>query len=504
MRLFLLLILSGLLTYAIVRRSVSQMTRTPIWLLWSVLMAPPLLTGAIMTWGKNIPTIPIAIAICLVCWGLYWRLLDLGRQQPQPIRGETAIVEPTNSSSGSESEGSGEKTPIRPIDSEEEATLRTCFPWNIFFLERIEYRPQAVLCRGKLRANSELAYQTIEQNVKNLFGDRFLVLFQTSLSTGKPFFAIVPNPQLEEIGHPAHRWTEYTIAILLLLLTFLPTTFFGAALARLGMRLDRTDVIDIIISGLPYALSLIGILAARDLVRYVVARFYRISTTLPYFIPLPFFPGTFGALVQLRSPIPHRQAVFDLGFASSVVGIIVTLPLLIWGLSQSTTMTLTKPSSIFSFQSFDPRFSLLLSLLSKVILGEAFTTAQGIVLHPVAIAAYIGLLIITINLMPLRRFDGGYIVHAMFGQKPSVAIGQLSKIILLLLGLIRFKASGFVTTDLLFLSIVVSLIPAIDEPALNDVSDLNNWRDALGILALSILVLTIVPIPPVLMQLLGI
>jgi membrane-associated protease RseP (regulator of RpoE activity) len=159
---------------------------------------------------------------------------------------------------------------------------------------------------------------------------------------------------------------------------------------------------------------------------------------------------------------------------------------------------------LFSFQSFDPRFSLLISCLSKAVLGDGFTTAQGIVLHPVAIAAYVGLLIVTINLLPLRRLDGGYIVHAMFGQKPSVAIGQLSKIIFLLLGLLRFKASGFVSTDLLFLSIVVSLIPAIDEPALNDVSELNNWRDGLGIFALTILVLTLLPIPPVLMNVLGI
>jgi hypothetical protein len=249
MRLFLLLILSGILTYAIVRRSVGQMTRTPIWLLWSVLMTPIVSTVGMMAWGKNIPTVPIAVAICLVCWGVYWRLLDLGREQPQTIRGETPIVEPTNANAPTESEGSGEKTPIRPIDTEEEAILRTCFPWNIFFLERIEYRPQAVLCRGKLRTNSDLAYNTIEENVKKIFGDRFLVLFQTSLSTGKPFFAIVPNPQLAEIGKPIHRWFEYAIALLLLCLTLIPTTVFGAALARLGMRLDGNDFIDIAISG---------------------------------------------------------------------------------------------------------------------------------------------------------------------------------------------------------------------------------------------------------------
>jgi membrane-associated protease RseP (regulator of RpoE activity) len=106
--------------------------------------------------------------------------------------------------------------------------------------------------------------------------------------------------------------------------------------------------------------------------------------------------------------------------------------------------------------------------------------------------------------MPLRRLDGGYIVHAMFGQKSSAIVSQLSKIILVIVGLIRFRTSGVGHTDLLLLAIVISLIPAIDEPALNDVSELNNWRDALGVLMIGILVLTLIPVPAILIQFLGI
>jgi hypothetical protein len=106
--------------------------------------------------------------------------------------------------------------------------------------------------------------------------------------------------------------------------------------------------------------------------------------------------------------------------------------------------------------------------------------------------------------MPLRRMAGGHIVHAMFGQKPSAIVSQFSKVILLILGFIRFKASGFGNTDLLFLAIVISLIPAIDEPALNDVSELNNWRDALGILMLAITLSIVIPVPTALLQVLGI
>jgi membrane-associated protease RseP (regulator of RpoE activity) len=499
-----ILILSGLLTYVILSRTVGQITSVPIWILWAILMTPPLLTGATFTWSKQIPPLPLALLVCAICWFLYWRLLDWGRQKPRSLTdNETAqlpaavidlpILPPP------ELVQVEEVPTVRPIEPEEEATLKTCFAWNVFFLEKIEYRPQAVLCRGKLRTDADSAYAKIKHNIEDLFGDRFFILFQYSLSTGKPFFALVPRPQQTLITR-SRRWLDYAVAIALFLLTLVPTTYFGAALARL----TKGDIGEIIRAGLPYALTIILILGIRDIGRYFVAKFYRIDTTLPYFIPLPFLPGTYGCIVQLRSPIPDRKAVFDLGFIASILGIVIAVPLLVWGLTQSETVPLDLKSTLFSFHAFNPRFSLLMTLLSKLALGSQFVAERAINLHNVAIAAYISLLIITINLMPLRRLDGGYIVHAMFGQKPSAIISQLSKVILLILGFIRFRASGFGNTDLLFLAIVISLIPAIDEPALNDVSELNNWRDALGVMVLAILVLTLIPVPAVLMQFLDI
>ncbi len=495
MWLSLLFVLSllGILTYIVLHQTVSRLTAVPLWLLWVVLMTPPVLTGAAVALGKQIPTFPIAVLVCSICWFAYWRLLDWGRPKPrsQPFDSPSELPAPAPVTEPVSS--------VRPIEPEEEAILRTCFAWNVFFLEKIEYRPQAVLCRGKLRTNSDTAYTTIARNVEELFGDRFFILFQYSLSTGKPFFALVPRPQATQIT-VSRRWLEYTIALFLLCSTLFPTTYFGAALARF----KSGSLSDLLQAGLPYALSIVTILGVRDLGRYLVARCYRIDTNLPYFIPLPFPPGTYGCLVQIRSPIPNRKAVFDLGFTASFLGLAIAIPLSIWGLTQSAIVPIDLKASLFSFHAFNPRFSLLMAILSKLALGSRFTADSAIDLHGVAIAAYISLLIITINLMPLRRFDGGYIVHAMFGQKPSAIVGQLSKIALLIVGFIRFKASGFENRDLLFLALVVSLIPAIDEPALNDVSELNNWRDALGISILAILVLMLLPVPAVMMEFLGI
>jgi membrane-associated protease RseP (regulator of RpoE activity) len=508
-----ILILSGILTYIILARTVSQLTAVPLWILWAILMIPPILTGATVTWSKQIPPLPALIIGCSMCWLLYWRLLDWGRSktrslakplEPRILGESTAEVtqDPPDLLPTAESilpEGLESAIAIRPIELEEEAILRTCFAWNVFFLEKIEYRPQAVLCRGKLRSDPDNAYATIAENIQELFGDRFFILFQYSLSTGKPFFALVPRPQFTQITR-SRRWLDWAISFVLLLVTLIPTTYFGAALARL----PKGSISDIIQAGLPYAASIILSLGIRDFGRYLVARFYQIETTLPYFIPLPFLPGTYGCLVQLRSPIPNRKAVFDLGFVAAILGLAVSIPLLIWGLSQSATVPLDLKSNLLSFHALDPRFSILMTLLAKLALGSEFVADRAIDLNNVAIAAYISLLIIAINLMPLRRLDGGYIVHAMFGQKPSAIVSQLSKIVLVILGIIRMRASEFGNTDLLFLAIVVSLIPAIDEPALNDVSELNNWRDALGIVILAILIFTLIPVPSMLTQILGV
>ncbi len=510
-----ILSLSGIFTYVILRQTLSQLITVPLWLLWLVLMTPPALTGATIASGIQIPPLPFALVVCGVCWSIYWRLIaggagqnsHLSRQKPPKVDADSPEERLRQRTSNltenlpvSEPELVEATSSVRPIDTAEEATLRTCFAWNIFFLEKIEYRPQAVLCRGKLRTDCDTAYTTVVQNVERLFGDRFFILFQYSLSTGKPFFALVPNSPLPKI--PSYQlWLERAIGLLLLCLTLISTTYFGAALVHAH---TTGEIGEIIQAGLPYGLGIVASLGIRDVGRYLVAGFYRIERTFPYFIPLPFLPGTFGCLVQLRSPIPNRKAVFDLGFVSASLGLAVAVPLLLWGLAHSQVVPIDPKATLFNFHAIDPRFSLMFAVLSKLALGDKFGADGAIDLHLVAIAAYLSLLILTIDLMPLRRMAGGHIVHAMFGQKPSAIVSQFSKVILLILGFIRFKASGFSNTDLLFLAIVISLIPAIDEPALNDVSELNNWRDALGILMLAITLSIVIPVPTALLQVLGI
>ena len=485
---WLLIILLGLITYFIVKRSVASITKTPVWLLWLVMMTPALIWSVWIGVNGQTKQMPPALmwGPFVLCPLLYWLLIQWGRRDfSEPGTKETQATTQGGITNPTVPVVKEEST-LRPISKQEETELRNCFPWGVYYLQNVEYRPQAVLCRGKLRTNPESAYKTVRENIEAEFGDRFFVIFQESLN-GTPFFALVPNPQAQpKQGRANEPVTRPVLALGLLLITLFTTTVAGAQLGGVSAKQLQADS-SVLLQGLPYALALMTILSIHELGHYLAARFYKVRTTLPYFMPIPFFLGTFGAFIQMRSPIPNRKALFDVGIAGPLAGFIVTLPFLIWGLAHSDVVPLSEASRIFNFESLNPRFSLLLTLLGKLALGSQFTAQTAIKLHPVAIAGYVGLIVTALNLIPVGQLDGGHIVHAMFGQRTGAAIGQITRLLVLLLALLE--------KDLLLWAIILLFMPVADEPALNDVSELDNWRDFWGILALVILVSIVLPAP---------
>jgi membrane-associated protease RseP (regulator of RpoE activity) len=509
----LLLFLLGLITYFIVQR-LSSVTRTPTWLLWLVVMTPAFIwNGWVLVKGNEKPPPELFLIPFVVCLVLYWFLIQWGRISPPPAVNSSAAQEAGPLTGGTTESPSDSSSP-RPIDKAEEASLQNCFPWSVYYLQNIEYRPQAVICRGQLRSKPEVAYQTVQENVEERFGDRFYLVFQEGVND-KPFFVLVPNPRsrnssngdprslakpdarnssdaAQKSNRPAkERVTRPFLAAGLLLATFLTTMMAWSELTT-----DKSFQFSwsTLAYGLPYSLALMAILGVHELGHYLMARRYKIQATLPYFIPvipIQIFPyGTFGAFIQIRSPIPHRRALFDVGIAGPLSGFVVALPLLLWGLANSDVVPPPPKPEMFNFQALDPSFSLLLALLSKLALGGELTPESVIKLHPVAVASCLGIVVTAINLMPVGQLDGGHIVHAMFGQRAGAAIGQVSRLLLLLL--------SFAQPHLMPWAIFLFLMPAVDEPALNDVTELDNRRDLWGLLALALLLLIILPAPPML------
>lgn len=485
MEMWLLLGILGGFTYFIVKRSVAKITTTPIWLIWLVLMTPALIwTGWTLIYGEDTP-MPAFLLIgpFVICPFLYWWLVQLGRVTPQespPSPPETANLVLENI------DNPAPKSDLKPITAEEEKSLRDCFPWGVYYLQNIDYRPQAILCRGKLRAVPEEAYQVIKNNVEKVFGDRFLLLFQESFQ-GQPFFALVANPwQQKTETIETEKVTRPLLALGLLLLTILTTTVVGEGLSGItAQQLENNS--SLLLQGLPYSLGLIAILGLHEFSHYFTAVKYKIKTTLPYFIPFPFFLGTFGAFIQMRSPVPTRKALFDVAVAGPLGGIIIAIPLLFWGLSLSEIVPLTDQSSLLNFQALNPQFSFLLSIVAKLALGSDLIAGKAIHLHPLAVAGYVGIIVTALNLMPVGQLDGGHIVHAMYGQKTAIIIGQLTRLFMFILALVQ--------PDFLLWAIILLLMPVSDQPALNDVTELDNKRDLLGLFSLALLLSILLPLP---------
>ncbi len=204
-------------------------------------------------------------------------------------------------------------------------------------------------------------------------------------------------------------------------------------------------------------------------------------------------------LLSRCGPTPDRKALFDTAISGPIGGFLVTLPLLFWGLTQSetideaTAMSLRENSnSLEFFTTLNPRFSLLLSVLAKIALGSQLHSGIYLNLHPVAIAGLIGLLVTAFNLIPVGQLDGGQIIHGMLGQNQGILVGQITRLLMFILAIVQ---PPLIQPIFLIWAIILLLIPITCNPALNDVTELDNKRDFLGLLSLLLLLLILLPLP---------
>jgi membrane-associated protease RseP (regulator of RpoE activity) len=219
----------------------------------------------------------------------------------------------------------------------------------------------------------------------------------------------------------AHR---YWLHIGLLLATLITTTAVGsrmqqdfqANLPPLGVD-ELWDVYSngwrqplMLLSGLPFSLTLLAILLAHEFGHYFACVYYRLNASLPYFLPAPVLTGTFGAFIRIRSPIYRRRALFDVAVGGPLAGFVFLLPALGIGLALSKVIPGIAGEGPFRY-GVPP----LLWLVEKAVFPGV--SSNDIYLHPVARAAWVGLLATAWNLLPIGQLDGGHIVYAAVGSR---------------------------------------------------------------------------------------
>ena len=309
----------------------------------------------------------------------------------------------------------------------------------------------------------------------------------------------------------AREWLKH---VTLLLLTFVTTAFAGIVIAAPGVNPPAPALSGLLgyllyipeyygrivgeyiwltaahpgylISGLAFATSLLTILMAHEMGHYLACRYYGVRATLPFFIPAPplFLAGTFGAFIKMKSPIPSRRALFDIGLAGPLAGFVALLPIALGGLLRLQPAPPPIEGTVVIFN--DP---LLLQIIAKLI-GASLVDVQPNSLY---MAAWIGLLVTSLNLMPVGQLDGGHGTFAVFGQRAHRLIGRLVFVTVAVMSVLGFiwhgSPSGFLYTVLL------AVMLKVRHPAPEQMEPMGRGRIVVAIITLIVFALSFLPFP---------
>jgi membrane-associated protease RseP (regulator of RpoE activity) len=267
--------------------------------------------------------------------------------------------------------------------------------------------------------------------------------------------------------------------ITLFLVTLVTTTAAGALQAGADFLSDPRELV----AGLPFALTLMSILLVHEMGHYLTSRYYGVKATLPYFIPGPPIVGTLGAFIRMQSQMPDRRSLFDIGAAGPLAGLVLAIPAVVVGFRFSSVGLYDSSGGGLTLGS-----SLLFSFLSKVTLGVMPDDAD-ILLHPIAFAGWIGLLVTAMNLLPAGQLDGGHVTYALFGRK-YIWVSRLTVIFLLTLGIARWSYGWIIWGLLILLVTGVRHPPPIDPD-----TPLDPKRKFMGWFLLATLAVTFIPVP---------
>ena len=318
---------------------------------------------------------------------------------------------------------------------------------------------------------------------------------------------------MDAVARPRSRFP--IVQVVLFGATVVTTLLVGALMSDAARALESARTPGDILAAAPAALTeglrfsaaLLGILLVHEMGHWVVARRHGVDASLPYFIPFPFGVGTLGAVIRMRSAMPTRAAAIDIGAAGPLAGFAVAIPILLWGLVHSEVAT--APASVTG------ESPALLAIVWRIahglpavppetdylVFGESllFRGAEWLALgtlpagtdvhiHPVGFAAWVGLLVTALNLIPLGQLDGGHVAYALVGGRRARTVGRVASALL-------FAAGLALSWTWLFWWALTRWLVGLGHPPALDERPLDGRRRALAWLCLAVLALTFVPVP---------
>ena len=295
---------------------------------------------------------------------------------------------------------------------------------------------------------------------------------------------VIPAP-------PRSAWQRWGRSLVLLAVT-VASVFLAGALEPVVLR-GHALLLFNVREGLALAGALLSILLAHEMGHYLACRYYRVDATLPHFIPSPWFPalgwtfwqplsmiGTFGAFIRIRGPIPHRRALFDIGVAGPLAGFLVCLPVLWFGIQGATVQPLPADAGGLFFG--EP---LAFQWVSRLVHGP-IPDDKTLVIGQLGLAAWFGLFVTALNLMPIGQLDGGHVTYALLREKARF-ISRIGSWVCV--ALVYFGPSWILW------AILVRVLGRRHPPTLDDEASVGRGRAVVGVVSLVVFVLCFVPNP---------
>lgn len=455
------------------------------WLQSAVLMAPWLLLFGFMSAGIAINLVGILFLLVgsgaiYIFLGRYLR--TLAQQKPASPAVPPSTEESTLNAAkdnhtplsvASESEPSS-------IPAEDLQQVKSIFGVDTFFAtETIPYQ-DGVIFKGNLRGDSETVWAQLNQKLTSVLDNRYR-LFLVENQEARPVVIVLPSRNDPKPLSLAQK--------LLAVALFCGTVATCCITAGFLLQFDVLENPGRLLETLPLGLGLLSILIVHEAGHQIMARRHQVKLSWPFFLPALQL-GSFGALNRFESLFPNRKVLFDVAFAGPAAGGLYSLVLLLIGL------TVSSPQSLFKIPSLFFQGSILVGTLARAVLGTSLQN-DVVGVSPLMVIGWMGLVITALNLMPAGQLDGGRMVQAIYGRKVAGRATFITLIFLAIASLVNSLA-------LYWAAIILILQRDLERPSQDELTEPDDARAALALVALFLMVTVVIPLTPSLAGRLGI
>ena len=368
---------------------------------------------------------------------------------------------------------------------------------------------QSFAAYGALMVGAEAAFERLDP----IFREEGVSLFLRE-AEGEQVILAVPGTIETAASNPLINLALFVATLISVVFSgalFANVHLYGADLAAQAPS-SMQEVLGLLDGGIPFALSLLAILLAHEFGHYLAGRYHNTAVTLPYFLPLPgTILGTLGAFIRMQEPPKNRKVLLDIGLAGPLAGFFVAVPILLIGLSQSILTNLPTEQAAAGGLSLEGN-SILYLLAKYAVKGELlpaplsfegvnpllywaryFFTGQPIpfggldvLVHPLAWAGWAGLLVTSLNLIPVGQLDGGHLLYVLMGRRARLAWP---------VAIVGLVLMGFVWSGWWLWAALIFLLGRTHARTRDEITDLDPRRRLLAIGGLLLFLVTFTPIP---------